>query len=65
MLQKSVSPQVTLASLDALSPCMIELVVAGISAVLKPSTPTSAAAKFTGFPASTTNWTHIAATYRR
>ena len=45
MPQSSDSLQLTFAGLDALSPCMIKLYVADISAVLEPSTPTSTAAK--------------------
>ena len=49
MTQNLASLQPTCTSLDALGPCVIELHVADISAFLKPSTTTSAAAAFTDF----------------
>ena len=54
--QNSDSPQLTFASLDALGPCMIKLRVAGISAVLEPSTAASAAAEYAGFLGSPALW---------
>ena len=54
MTRNSVSPPLTCASLDALRPCMLVLCVADISAVLEPSTATSATAEFAGFLGSTT-----------
>ena len=39
----------TFAGLNALDPCMIEVCVAGISAVLEPSTAASATTAFAGF----------------
>ena len=48
-LQHVVSLQLTLAGRHALEPCVINIVVAGTSAVLKPSTARSAAAVSPGF----------------
>ena len=45
---KKVSPQLTFAGLNALGPCMIKLHITSSSAVLEPSTTTSATAAFTG-----------------
>ena len=49
MSLNSASPTPTFASLDALSPGMIERCVAAISAILEPSTAASATAEFAGF----------------
>ena len=49
MVKHSADPQPTFAGPDALSPCMTEFCVAGISTALEPSTTTSATAAFTKF----------------
>ena len=49
MSQDSNSKKLTFAGLYPLDPCMIEVCVAGISAVLEPSTAISATTEFAGF----------------
>ena len=63
MAQNSASPRPTFASQDALGPCVMELCVAGISAVLEPCTTASATAAFGGLLGRTALGTPVAAAY--
>ena len=63
MTQNSVCPQLTFASYDALSPCVIELRVAGITTVVEPITAASTTAALPGLFSSTALVTPTA--YRR
>ena len=49
MSQDSDSKKLTFAGLYPIDPCMIEVCVAGTSAVLEPSTAASATTEFAGF----------------
>ena len=61
MAQHSASRQLTFASLDALSPCVVELRIANISALLKPGTATSATTAFASLAGSALGTPAVAA----
>ena len=61
MSQDSDSKKLTFAGLNALNPCVIEVCVAGISAVLEPSTAASATTEFAGFLDAAALGTRVAA----
>ena len=64
-LRTQASGPLGFAGLDSLSPCMIELGVAGIPAVLEPGGAASATAEFAGFLASATLGAYRIDTWRR